>query len=119
MAHRSGEPLWEHLPLYCPPNSLLSSLGYESPNTCRHQSEVAQTGCLREAAPGMKAGEEGRSHVHQVSAQKPTWEGKRPGDQRGCVFRDGCSVTSMALLGPGEPCSQMEDWPGANSAIGE
>lgn len=41
-------------------------------------------------------------------------------ETKGAVYSGTAAVwTSMALLGPGEPCSQMEDWPGANSAIGE
>lgn len=45
------------------------------------QREVAEPGCLTEEAPGRKAGEEERSNIDQVSAQKATRDGKAKGSQ--------------------------------------
>lgn len=42
---------------------------------------MAEPGCLTEEAPGRKAGEEERSNIDQVSAQKATREGKAKGLQ--------------------------------------
>lgn len=43
---------------------------------------MAEPGCLTEEAPGRKEGEEERSNIDQVSAQKATRDGKAKGLQR-------------------------------------
>lgn len=87
--YAKGDALREHLPRHCLPNSLFPSLCYH------HQTLAEVKGrCLKEAA-----GEEERSHIHQVSAHKTTQDSKGPGDQGGVVFRDSHGVKGMALLG--------------------
>lgn len=77
---------------------------------------MAQSGCLKEAAPGRTAGEEERSHVHQVSAQKTPQEGTGPGDQRGFVLSDshshdvnkpGSSWSGRTLQPDGRPAGAL------------
>lgn len=70
-----GSPGW---PLSCYQSSQPFLIYHQ---TQARQREVAEPGCPKEEAPGRKAGQEERSNIDQVSAQKATREGKAKGLQ--------------------------------------